>query len=85
MQAALYNSQGATIGNIELSDAIFGRVVNQGLIHRLLLLQRSNARSPIAATKTRATRAGSNRKLFRQKGTGRARMGDARSPIRKKG
>lgn len=85
MQAPLYNISGANIGTVELSDAIFGRVVDKGLIHRLFLLQRSNARTPIAHTKTRGERAGSTRKLYRQKGTGNARTGSVRSPIRKGG
>lgn len=48
-------------------------------------MQLANARNAIAHTKTRGERRGSTRKLFRQKGTGRARAGSARSPIRKKG
>ena len=47
--------------------------MNEGLIFRLLMLQRSNARNPIAHTKTRGERRGSTRKIYKQKGTGHAR------------
>jgi large subunit ribosomal protein L4 len=56
-----------------------------GLIHRLLRFQRSNARIAIAHTKSRADVIGSTRKLYKQKGTGSARVGDARSPVRRGG
>lgn len=85
MQALLYNTQGIESGNIDLTDALFGREVKPALIHRLLLLQLANARNPIAHTKTRGERAGSTRKLYKQKGTGNARAGASRSPTRRGG
>jgi large subunit ribosomal protein L4 len=85
MQAALYSNTGAETGKIELDKGIFGREINAGLIHRLLVLQHANARSPIAHTKTRGERNGSTRKLYAQKHTGQARAGDARSPTRRGG
>jgi large subunit ribosomal protein L4 len=54
-------------------------------VHRALVYQLANARTNVAHTKTRGERRGSTRKIYRQKGTGRARMGSNRSPIRKKG
>lgn len=82
MQAVLYTKTGEESGKIELNTALFGREVNAGLIHRLLVLQHANARTPIAHTMTRGERNGSTRKLYRQKGTGQARAGDSRSPTR---
>lgn len=85
MQAVLYTNTGKESGTIELDAGLFAREVNTGLIHRLLLLQHANARSPIAHTKTRSERNGSTRKLYKQKGTGSARVGDSRSPTRRGG
>jgi len=85
MEAPLYNIQGTLVGKTELLDSVFGAEVKLGLIHRLLRYQLSNARIAIAHTKTRGTRSGSTRKLYKQKGTGRARAGASGSPTRKKG
>lgn len=85
MEALLYTQEGTENGKIALDDAIFGKEVQLGLIHRLLRLQRSNGRIAIAHTKTRGEIRGSTRKLYRQKGTGNARVGDSRSPIRRGG
>ncbi|NOZ43822.1 MAG: 50S ribosomal protein L4 [bacterium] len=59
--------------------------MNKSLIHEYYLLQMANARIAIAHTKTRAEVKGSGKKLYKQKGTGSARVGDKRSPIRRKG
>ena len=85
LSAPLYDSHGTEIGTIDLVETFFGRAVNTGLIHRLLILQHANARLALAHTKTRGERRGSTRKLYRQKGTGNARSGASRSPVRKKG
>jgi large subunit ribosomal protein L4 len=85
MEALLYNSTGVESGKIKLSEELFGKELNEGLIFKLLMLQRSNARNPIAHTKTRGERRGSTRKIYKQKGTGHARAWGARSPIRKWG
>lgn len=67
MEAILFNQQGQETGKIALLDAVFGKVVSPSLIHRLLRVQMSNARIAIAHTKTRSDRAGSTRKLYKQK------------------
>jgi large subunit ribosomal protein L4 len=86
MKAVVYTNTGEASGKeVELDSAFFGREVNTGLIHRLLILQNANARNPIAHTKTRSERNGSTRKLYKQKGTGQARVGDSRSPTRRGG
>ncbi|HRX63615.1 MAG TPA: 50S ribosomal protein L4 [Candidatus Absconditabacterales bacterium] len=79
----IYDKTGKVVSNIKLNDAIFSDdKINQNLIHEYYLLQTSNTRNPIAHTKTRGEVAGSGKKLYRQKGTDNARVGDRRSPIR---
>ena len=85
MKTNLFDQKGATIWEIELNESIFGLETNEGLVHRALVYQLANNRMVVAHTKTRWERRGSTRKIYRQKGTGRARMWSNRSPIRKKG
>ncbi|MBW7954653.1 50S ribosomal protein L4 [Candidatus Gracilibacteria bacterium] len=82
METKLLNQEGKEIGTIELNESVFGTEVNEGLIHRALVYQISNARLVVAHTKTRGEVRGSTRKIYKQKGTGRARAGASRSPIR---
>ncbi len=67
MEAVLYTKEGKQNGTLSLNADIFGREIQMGLIHRLLRLQRSNARISIAHAKTRAEVIGSTRKLYKQK------------------
>lgn len=85
MKASLFDKLGKEKGTIDLEASHFGVTPNAGLIHRLLVLQQANGRIAIAHTKTRGEVAGSTRKLFKQKGTGNARVGDKRSPTRRGG
>lgn len=85
MNTKVYDMKWKESGTATLNKDVFGVEVNEDLIHRALILQLANARVAIAHTKTRGERRGSTRKIYRQKGTGRARMGSNRSPIRKKG
>ncbi len=79
----IYDKTWKIVSNLKLNDEIFSDdKINQNLIHEYYLLQTSNARNPIAHTKTRWEVAGSGKKLYRQKGTGNARVWDRRSPIR---
>lgn len=71
----------ATVGSIELSDAVFGAEVNEALLYEAVRQHTASARSGTAATKTRHEVSGSGKKLWKQKGTGRARMGSIRSPL----
>lgn len=80
MQATLYNQTGAEVGTIELDDYIFGIAPNVPVMHQMLVLQQANARQGTHNTKTRGQVQGSTRKLYRQKGTGRARQGSIRAP-----
>lgn len=85
METKLLNQEWKEIWTIELNDSIFWVPVDKWLIHRYLIYQLANARQSNAHTKTRWDRRWSTRKIYKQKGTGRARAGSARSPVRKKG
>ena len=75
MQLVMKNMAGEQVGEIELSEAVFGAPVNRGLMHQALLRQLANARLGTHKTKTRAEVRGGGRKPWKQKGTGRARAG----------
>ena len=85
MQAPVYGLTGEVIEHIEISDQVFGVPFNQAVVHQAMVRQRANARQGTASTKTRSEVAGSSRKLYRQKGTGMARAGSIRSPLRRGG
>jgi len=85
MKAPLYDTLGKQKGTVDLQASHFGIAPNMPLVHRLLVLQQANGRIAIAHTKHRGEVAGSTKKLFKQKGTGNARMGDRRSPMRRGG
>ena len=69
------------VGTLELSDAVFGAPVNEALLYEAVRHHLATARRGTASTKTRHEVAGSGKKLWKQKGTGRARMGSIRSPL----
>src|SRR3954453_10542724 len=71
----------ATVGSIELADAVFGVEVNNALLYEAVRQITAGQRSGTAATKTRHEVSGSGKKLWKQKGTGRARVGSIRSPL----
>jgi len=79
------NIQNEEIGEVELSDAVFGAPLNEGLIHAAVRNFMANARQGTSATKTRGDVSGAGRKLWKQKGTGRARIASLRSPLWKGG
>lgn len=85
MKAPLFDIKGKQTGTVDLEKSHFGITPNTALIHRLLILQQANGRIAIAHAKHRGEIAGSTRKMFKQKGTGNARMGDRRSPMRRGG
>jgi large subunit ribosomal protein L4 len=74
------NLENKEVGEIDLSDAIFGVEVKYHLLHEIVRMQRNRARAGSACTKERAAVSGGGRKPFRQKGTGRARQGSERAP-----
>lgn len=77
----LYSNDGSTKGELVLDADLFGVKVNPVLVHEAVVAQTAGARNPIAHTKTRAEVAGTTKKPWKQKGTGRARHGSRRSPI----
>jgi len=82
----VYNKEGKVVSKVELNKDLFSdEKVNKTLIQEFYLLQMANARTVIASTKDRSEVAGSGRKLYRQKGTGNARVGDKKSPLRRHG
>ena len=85
MQVPVYSLAGEVIKHIEISNDVFGVPLNQAVVHQAMVRQRANARQGTANTKTRSEVSGSSKKLFRQKGTGNARAGSIRSPLRRGG
>ncbi|HEV7643727.1 MAG TPA: 50S ribosomal protein L4 [Pyrinomonadaceae bacterium] len=79
------NLKNKKVGDIELPDAVFGAELNEALIHAAVLNYQANGRQGTSATKTRGNVSGSGRKLWKQKGTGRARIASLRSPLWKGG
>lgn len=77
----LYNQEGAEAGSIELSDAIFGVEPNEAVVHEAVVHHLASNRAGTHKTKTRSEVRGGGRKPWRQKGTGRARVGSIRSPL----
>jgi len=75
------NLEGKPVGEVELAEAVFGAKVNQHLLHAAVRWQLAARRSGTHKVKTRGEVRGAGRKLWRQKGTGRARMGSVRSPV----
>jgi large subunit ribosomal protein L4 len=69
------------VGEVELSDEVFAAEVKESLLYEAVRQHQASARSGSAKTKTRHEVAGSGKKLWKQKGTGRARMGSIRSPL----
>src|SRR5215216_1905639 len=79
------NIQNEEVGEVELSDAVFGAPLNESLIHAAVKNFMANARAGTVGTKTRGDVSGAGRKLWKQKGTGRARIASIRSPLWKGG
>lgn len=79
-KVSVYNMEGSQVGEIELSDAVFGVKVNEHLVHMAVLQQLANNRQGTQKAKTRSEVSGGGRKPWRQKGTGHARQGSTRAP-----
>ena len=80
-KVALYNMKGEIIGDVELSDSVFGIAPNEAAMHNFVKMQLANKRVGNSSTKTRAEVRGGGKKPWRQKGTGRARVGSSRNPL----
>src|SRR5215212_6782772 len=79
------NLKNEEIGDVELSDVVFGAELNEALIHAAVKSFMASGRQGTSATKTRGNVSGSGKKLWKQKGTGRARIASLRSPLWKGG
>lgn len=79
------NLKNKEVGDVELLDAVFGVELNEALIHSAVMNYQANGRQGTSATKTRGNVSGSGKKLWKQKGTGRARIASLRSPLWKGG
>lgn len=80
-QVDVYNLSNQPVGSLELADAVFAAPVNEHLLYEAVRHHLAGVRGGNAKTKTRHEVSGSGKKLWRQKGTGRARMGSIRSPL----
>ena len=77
----LYDKERRVKGTVELPEAVFGAPVKPHLLHHVVVAQLAARRAGTASTKIRSEVSGGGKKPFRQKGTGRARMGSTRSPL----
>jgi large subunit ribosomal protein L4 len=85
MNLDVVNARNEKVGTVDLSDELFGKRVHADLIWESVVHEQASARRGTQAAKTRAMVSGSGRKLWKQKGTGRARVSDVRTPIWRKG
>ena len=85
MNVDLFTSTGTKKGSLELPSVLFEAPINKGLMHLALIRQQGNRRHSIAHAKHRGEVVGSTKKIFQQKGTGRARRGPLRSPLMRGG
>jgi len=85
MQIDVVNNNNEKVGAVELKDELFGGRVKAGLIWEAVVQENASERRGTHATKNRAAVSGSGKKPWRQKGTGRARVGEIRNPLWRKG
>jgi len=85
MQIDVVNNNNDKVGAVELKDELFGGRVKAGLIWEAVVQENASERRGTHATKNRAAVSGSGKKPWRQKGTGRARVGEIRNPLWRKG
>ncbi|MDD4776407.1 MAG: 50S ribosomal protein L4 [Syntrophomonas sp.] len=80
-KVAVYDMRGTQVGEIDLNDKVFGIEPNEAVMQQFVKMQLANKRQGTASTKTRAEVRGGGKKPWKQKGTGRARVGSSRNPI----
>ena len=85
MTVDVVNQQNEKVGSVDLSDDLFGGRIKTDLIHESVVRANAAERRGTHATKNRAAVSGSGKKPWRQKGTGRARVGELRNPLWRKG
>lgn len=77
----VFNLQRQKVGDLDLSDEVFGAEVKENLLHEVVVAQLASRRQGTKAAKERSAVSGSSKKIYKQKGTGRARHGSIRAPI----
>ena len=85
LNVPVYNESGQQVGAEALDEALLGGAVNAALLKQAVVMYHANLRQGTVSQLTRREVKGSSRKLYRQKGTGRARMGNLRTPVRRGG
>ena len=81
MKIKVYNQSAEAVKDLELSEKIFGVKPSNELLHQAVVASQANARQVLANTKDRSEVSGGGKKPWKQKGTGRARVGSSRSPL----
>jgi large subunit ribosomal protein L4 len=81
----VHNIKGERVDTITLEEELFNVPIKTDILHRVVTMQLTNKRLGCSKVKNRSDVAGSGRKLYRQKGTGNARAGDIKSPLRRGG
>ena len=79
-QTTLYDRNGASVGNVDLSDLLFAAPVNEAVLHQVATAQLAGRRAGTHDSRTRGEVRGGGKKPYRQKGTGRARQGSTNAP-----
>jgi large subunit ribosomal protein L4 len=85
LSVPIFSESGEQVGNEQIEEKLLGGAVNAALLKQALVMYHANHRQGTVATKSRGEVEGSTRKLYKQKGTGRARMGTVRQPVRRGG
>jgi large subunit ribosomal protein L4 len=85
IELAIYNKEGKQVDQIQIDESLLGRRVRPALLKQAIVMYQANQRQGTVATRSRGMVEGSTRKLYKQKGTGNARMGPIRAPQRKGG
>jgi large subunit ribosomal protein L4 len=85
LSVPVYNESGEQVGAEQIDEVLLGTEVNAALLKQAIVMYHANRRQGHAVTRSRGEIAGSTRKLYRQKGPGRARMGPVRTPVRRGG
>ena len=80
LELDVYNASGKKVDSLKVDEAVFGGAVNRAVLREAVLMYQANRRSGTGSAKNRVDVAGTRKKAFRQKGTGRARQGDMKAP-----
>jgi len=85
IEVPVYDKQGKEVDRLQINEAVLGGIVRPALLKQAIVMYHANQRQGTVGTKNRGLVAGSTKKLYKQKGTGNARAGTIRTPVRKGG